>query len=59
MSSLPIVSIAAIARATPSASGRDITSSSCTGTTCHETPNLSTSQPHWLGRPPSAVRVSQ
>ncbi len=29
------------------------------GTTCHETPNRSFSQPHWLGSPPPASSASQ
>jgi len=28
-------------------------SMSTVGTTCHDTPNLSVSQPHWISRPPA------
>ncbi len=43
----------------PPSSGPARSSSSRLGTTCHDTPNRSLSQPHGPGSPPPAVSASQ
>src|SRR5919201_2415083 len=53
ISTLPIFSIAAITRCDFSRSGSLSSSGRRVGTICHETPNLSFSQPHGPGSPPS------
>ena len=52
-SSLRIFSIASMARRARSGSGSAKSSAMPVGTTCHETPKRSFSQPHWLSSPPS------
>ena len=59
MSSFFIFSIACIARWAFSGSGSSNTSSMPSGTTCHDSPNLSLHQPHCASSPPSAVSRSQ
>ena len=58
-SSLVILSIASIARFARSRSGPLISSGRIFGTTCHDTPKRSFSQPQTLGSPPSAMSASQ
>src|SRR5579872_7627709 len=59
MSSFVIGIIAAITRSFVARSLPLTASSRLSGTICHETPNLSESQPHWLGAPPPASSLSQ
>jgi hypothetical protein len=53
MSIFFILSIAAITRCDFAGSLSPISSINAVGTTCHETPNLSLSQPHWTSWPPA------
>ncbi len=59
MSNLVIFRKAWVTRARASGSSSAIISSMAAGTTCHERPYLSFSQPHWPSSPPPAVSFSQ
>ena len=59
MSSLPIPSIAFIARSAASRSELASISGRTFGTICQDTPNLSFSQPHWPGSPPPRISDDQ
>src|SRR2546426_8777896 len=54
-----IWSIASVARFAASRSGLAMYTTSCRGTTCHDRPKRSFSQPQTLGSPPPAMRASQ
>ena len=58
-SNLVIFRNARVTRAIASGSFASIISPMLAGTTCHERPYLSLSQPHWPSSPPSAVSFSQ
>src|SRR5438874_4241874 len=59
MSSLPILSTASMTLAGLPAFGSPIILPRTVGTTCHETPKRSFSQPHGPGSPPSCVSLLQ
>lgn len=56
MSSFTIVIIACMTRPDLAVSGPEVSSASTVGTTCHDRPYLSLSQPHCCGMPPSRSR---